>query len=210
MVDAPDVASRHTRAAGPAHGRPNARRLLASGAMIALVCTAFACNASGGTPSEWATSAPTTPGAVSIPTGNLDAYAQCMIANGWRLVAIRSAGPGAGGPGYEWTRDNDGKSPDEIKALLAECDGLRPSSRPLTNAEIREIYDRWVDEYHCMVGLGYQPDPPPSFEAFLATWKTGPWMPIDGVDVDHWTQGQYDEAKAKCTLEFFDAEGLQT
>lgn len=207
MVAASDLGDRRTGMAGISRGRPKARRSLAGAATIAMVCTALACNAPGeSTPSVQYADTPTAPGAVPIPTGNLSAYAQCMIANGWRLVAIHSAGPGAAEPGYEWTRDNDGKSPDEIRALMEKCHALRPSPRPLTEAEIREIYDRWVGEYRCMVGLGYQPDPPPSFETFLATWMTGPWDPTFGVDIRHWTQSQYDEAKAKCGLEFLTME----
>jgi hypothetical protein len=87
---------------------------------------------------------------------------------------------------------------------MTKCNALRPSDPPLSEGEIREIYDRWVGEYHCLIGLGYQPDPPPSVEKFVADWNgLGPWMPTDGIDTGHWTKAQYDEAKAKCTLESY-------
>jgi hypothetical protein len=149
----------------------------------------------GGTPSA--------PGAISIPTGQLSAYDRCMLDLGAKIVGVHSPGPGDAGPEYDFTRDIKGLDPKQAMAEWEKCTALLPSPRILTDAEIRKVYDRWVGEYSCLVGLGYQPDSPPSFETFLATWKTGPWDPTFGVDIDHWTQAQYDQAKTKCTLEFF-------
>jgi hypothetical protein len=134
-----------------------------------------------------------------------------MVDAGWQIIAVHSTAPGEP-PGYDMTIDMRGKDPQEVLARSHECQALQPSPRMLTDAEIREIYHRWVGEYQCLVSLGYHPDPPPSVEVFVASYNAGnhksPWMPIDGIDTDHWTQGQYDEAKAKCTLEFFTAQGL--
>jgi hypothetical protein len=185
------------------HDRPKASRLLAGAAALLLVCTAGACGASGaGTPSAPGGGTPTAPGVISIPTGDLSPYYQCMVDAGWKITAVHSTAPGEP-PQYDMTRQATSTNPKDEMALWEQCEALRPSPRMLTDDEKRQIYTRWVGEYQCLVGLGYQPDPPPSVETFLATWNTGPWDPTFGVDVDHWTQAQYDEAKAKCTLEFF-------
>lgn len=193
-------------------GQPKWRRWPATVTVLVLVGSALACSAhDGGTSSAATGGTPTAPSAVSIPTGNLDAFAQCMVDLGWQITAVHSPGPGDPGPGYDM-RYGGTMDRQELTERTNRCYALRPSPRPLTEAEIREIYYRWVDEYRCLLGLGYQPDGPPSVEAFVASYNAGnhksPWMPIDGIDTDHWTQSQYDEAKAKCTLEFFTAEGL--
>jgi hypothetical protein len=146
---------------------------------------------------------------VSVPTGNLSAYDQCMLDAGYRIAGTSSVSPGES-PVIVWYLDTRGIDVDAARAARDRCEAMRPTPPPLTDAEIRELYDRWVGEYQCLMGLGYQPDPPPSVEVFVASYyanpKKGPWMPIDGVDTDHWKQAQYDEAKAKCGLEFFTME----
>ena len=181
---------------GVARERSNGWGRAVSATAILMVLT-MACGS--GSPSARPSGTATAPGAISIPTGNLSAYYQCMLDAGWEITGVQSPRPGES-PNYMFQIKGD---VDEAK--LQQCDALQPSHAPMTEAEIRETYDRWVGEYNCLIGLGYQPDPPPSVETFVAGWNTphqGPWMPIDGVDTDHWTQAQYDEAKAKCTLEF--------
>ena len=62
-----------------------------------------------------------------------------------------------------------------------------------------------MQERECLVGLGYHPVEPSTFEKFLADWRTNqpPWMPIDGIDTGVWTDADYQTAKKTCTLEFF-------
>ena len=212
MLDLSGTRSGQARRTGIPHDRPKPSRLLAGAAALLLLVTAGACGPShGGTPSAPG-GTPSAPGAVSIPTGNLSAHDQCMLNAGWKISAVESGYPGE--PPLNVLSSDPNMDPQEAMAGAKKCESLLPPPVPLTEAEIRVIYDRWVGEYHCMVGLGYQPDPPPSVETFVASWDggpehdKGPWMPIAGVDTDHWKQSQYDEAKAKCTLEFFNAEGL--
>jgi hypothetical protein len=192
-------------------GRLTVARLFAVGMAALLLCTAAACGGSGTGPStplsSGAVSALTgsvAPNALSIPTGNLDAYARCMVKAGWQLAAVHTDQPGLP-PGYDFSIPGklDQASYELLRQRSKQCDALRPAVPTMSDDEIRQVYDRWVGEYQCMVGLGYQPDPPPSVETFVASWKTGPWMPINGLDTIHWKQADYDLAKAKCTLEFF-------
>ena len=76
----------------------------------------------------------------------------------------------------------------------------------MTEERLRTIFRRWLDERTCLVELGYRPDPAPSFERFVSDWRSfdGPWMPIDGVNTNAWSDADYAEAKEQCTLEFFD------
>jgi hypothetical protein len=125
-----------------------------------------------------------------------------MLALGWQITAVYT--PAASGePAHYQFAHPDAIDPQELRERTKQCEALKPSPVPLTDQEIRDIYYRWVPEYQCLVGLGYQPDPPPSVETFVASWKTGPWLPIQGIATEQWSQAQYDEAKAKCTLDMF-------
>ncbi len=136
-------------------------------------------------------------------------YDKCMLEAGYRIAAVHSAAPGEPQT-YDWYLDKRGIDVEAAHAARDHCQTLMPTPAKLTNDEIRKIYDRWVDEYRCLVGLGYHPDPPPSAETFVASYyanpKKGPWMPIDGIDIDHWSQADYQQAKAACTLEFFNMD----
>lgn len=188
--------------------RSKTRRLLAGAAAVLLLCTAAACGASvAGSKNAPGGGTSTAPGAVSIPTGNLTAYDRCLLDAGEEIIGVDPGYPGES-PGYVFRMVvPSGMDQAAIQAHMHQCDGLQPSPPPPpTEAQIRQIYDRWVGEYHCLIGLGYQPDPPPSVETFVASYNLphqAPWMPTDGVDTDHWTQAQYDQAKGQCTLEFY-------
>ena len=195
------LGSRNGREAGVSRGRTIVSRLLAGGAAVLLLVSAGGCGAPGGQPSGTPTR---TPGAISVPTGQQEAWVQCMIDAGWQISAVHSNGPGKP-TGYEFTDPGatGAAAFQAIQERSAKCKAMRPTPATMSDAEIRDTYNLWVGEYQCLVGLKYQPDPPPSFETFLASWDTGPWMPINHVDTGSWNQAQYDEAKAKCTLEFF-------
>ena len=215
MLDPLGKGSGYFHRNGIPHERPKASRLLAGAAAVLLVCTAISCSSSGSgtptasgvfSPSTSGLGAPTrTPGAISIPTGDLDPFARCMVGIGWEITAVNTPFASGFPTSYQWKYTGDLNS-QEVLVQTQQCKALRPVAPTLTTNELRALYDHWVEVYHCLVGLGYQPDPPSSFETFLATYfdkKTGPWMPIDGVDVDHWTQAQYDQAKSKCNLDMW-------
>ncbi len=61
-------------------------------------------------------------------------------------------------------------------------------------------YDRWVLEHACLVSLGLDPDGPPAFEEFQATWYSAPWMPIDGIPF----RDLMGEPKLRCGLEMLE------
>jgi hypothetical protein len=179
------------------------RRMLATA--LILMLSAAACGSPIGSQSPQP-STPSATNAVSIPTGNLSAFDRCLIAAGYQIKAFNPDSQGRSQ--YQWTLEKTGADADRAREEQEQCKTLSPSPHILTDAEVADVYNLWVDEYHCLVGMGYEPTSPPSVEAFIASWKTSVWMPIDGIDTDHWTQTQYDQAKAKCTLEFFTAEGL--
>ncbi len=124
-----------------------------------------------------------------------------MLDSGFRISDVHQGYPGSK-PWYSWDSDY---SVSEGTAKLDECQKLAPPARQKTDEELREIYDRWVQERACLMDLGNSPVNPPSFEKFASDWRsTGPWMPIDGVDYSSWTDAQYREAKERCGLEMFD------
>lgn len=203
-----------SRARSP-HDRRRVSRLFAGAAAVLLISTAISCGPSrSGAPTALGSGASSTPGTtrtphvISIPTGNLDAFTQCMVDLGWQITAVHTPSTPGGITHYDMTHPNTGDF-DQLSERSKQCEALRPPEPTQTDEEIRTIYYHWLEEYHCMVGLGYQPDPPPSVETFLATWNTGPWMPLDGIATEHWSQAQYDEAKAKCTLDMFSDDRYQ-
>ena len=217
---------RGARRAPAQRRRLKVSRLIAGGAAVLLVFTAISCSSSGNgspvasaavSPSTGSLGAPastlggaSTPHVISIPTGQLSAYAKCMLGLGWQITAVHTASALGDPVGYDFTAPGNGDSQGLFERTRTQCEPLRPSPREKTDAEIRDIYTRWVGEYHCLVGLGYQPDAPPSVETFIATWKsTGPWSPINGLHTEHWTQAEYDQAKAKCTLDMFSDDRYQ-
>ncbi len=148
------------------------------------------------------TSTPGSTTGLAIPTGKLPGRVQCMVDRGFRIAQVRPPQADWDQPEYVFESD---LPLDQAKAVMDECRKLYPTAQK-TDAELRVIYDRWIEERRCLVELGYQPAEPPSFEQFLSDWRSprGPWMPIDGVDTGSWTGAEYEEAKAKCTLEMFD------
>jgi hypothetical protein len=147
-------------------------------------------------------STPPASAAVEIPLSDLSPADQCLIDAGFRPVRRAPAASG-GQPSAigEWETD---LAPEQAMIAGERCRELVGPRVAKSEAEILEIYRRWLDERTCLVRLGYQPQPPPSAEKFVEDWRTGPWMPIDGIDTAAWTDAEYAEAKSKCTLEFYD------
>lgn len=142
--------------------------------------------------------------AISIPAEQLPPDIRCLVEHGATIVQVKPPLVPGDPPRYELTLD---LPPDEARRISVECQKLASPHPERTETEIRAIYQRWVDEYRCLVALGYQPDPPPSVETFVAQWRgSGPWTPIDGIDVGAWTDAQYQEAKSRCGLEFYERD----
>jgi hypothetical protein len=184
------------------HDRPKASRLLAGAVAVLLVATAISCGPSrSGSPTApgSGTASPTmalwTPPPVVIPTGGLDSFVQCMVNAGYKITYYNAqASP------LQYELSGPEMNP-ELHARVDQCEALQPSFSWPSDDEVRKIYHRWVDEYNCLVGLGYEPIPPPSVETFIGTYKTGPWMPTDGVAWGGWSDEQLNAVKQKCTLE---------
>jgi hypothetical protein len=151
---------------------------------IAVAIGLVACNGPQGSTSP-------SKGVVSIPTSDLSAFQQCMLTAGFTV----------GGSSGEWIAGPD------VRNAMGAMQSCRDRYAPYvekTTEEIRAVYERWIGEYQCLVGLGYKPAEPPTEETFVQSWTTGPWMPIDGVSTISWSDEQYGQAKQKCGLEMYD------
>jgi hypothetical protein len=123
-----------------------------------------------------------------------------MLDSGFRISAVHEGYPGDP-PWYSWSSEFSA-SVSSVKTQAC-ADAAPPATK--TDAQLRVIYDRWVQERECLISLGYSPAVPPSFEKFVVGWRsTGPWAPIDGVDYTHWTSAQLQVAKQQCKLEILD------
>lgn len=179
---------------GRARVRVSARTLAAFGLLVV-----GACNPLSGPTLQ--TSPPSASSGVSIPTGELPAWVQCAVDQGFRVARVDPPEIEGDPPRYVLEADYPAAQGMEI---LTACRDKHAPYQEKSTAELRVIYDRWVAERECLIELGYQPDEPPSFEKFVSDWRIGPWMPIDGVDTNLWTDADYAEAKQRCVLEFFD------
>lgn len=92
---------------------------------------------------------------------------------------------------------------ERFTAVSRACTPLLPEPRQATEAEIRAAYEAALQEAECLRGLGYEANPAPTFETFRATWDTGPWSSISGIDTNSWTAAEYHTAKSTCTLATF-------
>jgi hypothetical protein len=177
------------------------RRIAACLASILLAVIAAGCGSTPTFSTEPVVGPASSTSAVSIPVDRLPPAIQCMVDGGMIVDHAVEAYPGAS-PGYELKMGS--LSLERAQALMTECKAKFPSP-VLSDADIRVIYDRWVKERECLVGLGYRPMEPPTFEKFVADWRgTGPWDPLAGVDTNSWTDADYQTAKKSCTLEMFD------
>jgi hypothetical protein len=141
---------------------------------------------------------------ISIPAEQLPPDIRCLVEHGATIVEVKPPLISGDPPRYELTLD---LPPSEARRISVECQKLASPHPERTEAEIRAIYERWVNEYRCLLDLGYQPDPPPSVETFVAQWRgSGPWTPIDGIDVGAWSDDEYREAKSRCGLEFYERD----
>lgn len=137
-----------------------------------------------------------------MPSNELDPVTRCAVDHGFRVVSVKPPAFEGGRQSYVLESDY---SAQQGMAILHDCRELAPG-QPKSDADLRTIYDRWVGERDCLVGLGYRPEEPPSFEKFVADWRSpqGPWDPLAAVDTASWTDADYAEAKRLCTLEMFD------
>jgi hypothetical protein len=177
--------------------RSRQRVQVVSTALVGVVMAAVlaGCFAAPPTPSSEAVA----PG--PVPSDDRAGLEACMAAAGYTVHPARKGSNGL----YSWERssyftwDPDGNPPNFAASAQCEAQFAPPAGK--TDAELREIYDRWVLEAQCLVAYGFHPRPPPSFSEFRDDWRgTGPWMPIDGIPFDRITG----EAKDRCGLEMVD------
>jgi hypothetical protein len=176
-----------------------ASRVLAA-AVVAL--TAAACSGDDATPSGQTTSSNSTAPGVDIPTSELTPFGQCIVDGGLTVVSVEPPQYPGDDPSYAF--EAHGISDAEASAAIRACTEQFPAPE-LTDERIAATYDRWVKEYDCLRGLGYEPDAPPSVETFTADFRSsqGPWSPIDGVNTAAWSSEEYATAKSKCVLESY-------
>lgn len=140
---------------------------------------------------------------IEVPVDELRPVDRCMLDAGFRATEIHRGRSGSNGA-YSWdvptTFAWEAKGPGATLQAMSACGNRFGSRGEKTVDELREIYDRWVLERGCLIGLGFQPESPPAFEDFVDQWRTGPWMPVDGVPFD----ALGIQAKEHCGLEMLD------
>ncbi|MEO6628888.1 MAG: hypothetical protein ABIP03_10010 [Aquihabitans sp.] len=167
---------------------------------VALVVTALATALAGCAPVDGPS--PSTAG-VEIPQSALTPLDKCLLGKGFQIVhrADPRPSPLAASSVKEWETD---LSPEAAAAAGKECRDRYAPFVAKTEAEIRAIYKRWVEERACLELLGYNVAEPPTLEKFVSDWQTGPWMPIDGIDMASWTDREFQTARDACGLEMVD------
>ena len=171
--------------------RPTARtvsiRRCVALAVIAITASACAGPAgSTGNPGD-----PASNGKIAVSDTLYPPAVECMLEAGATVIEVVG--------GYEF----DMSGVEDPGLTGRECAKLwNPAQK--SDSELKEIYDQWLDDADCLRGLGYHPDPAPTFETFAADWRAdGPWMPIDGVDAPNWSSEAYAAAKKACGLDMY-------
>jgi hypothetical protein len=140
---------------------------------------------------------------IEVPAEELRPVDKCMYDAGFRATEIHRGRSGSNGA-YSWdvptTFGWEATGEGATMAAMSACGNQFGSRGEKTIEEVREIYDRWVLERECLIGLGFQPASPPPFGDFVGQWRTGPWMPVDGVPYT----ALGDAAKEQCGLEMLD------
>ncbi len=164
------------------------RKLIRISATVITVAalTLTGCSGSVGTPDDGGDV-----GGVTISDTRYPPAVHCMLDAGATVIEVVG--------GYEF--DMSGVQDPETTGR--ECSKLWNPARK-TDAELRDIYQQWLQDADCLRGLGYHPDDAPSFETFVADWRAdGPWMPIDGVNAFDWSPDEYAAAKSACGLDMY-------
>lgn len=107
--------------------------------------------------------------------------------------------------GFEYT-DPLNRPWNSMMDDISACEDKQGPHPEKTEDEIRVVFDEYLDDYECLVELGYSPTRPPSFDTFLATWTTGPWMPIDGTNWNLWPYTEYLRVQETCDLTWLSVE----
>ncbi len=146
---------------------------------------------------------------IDVPAEELRPVDRCILDAGFRATAVHPGRFGSIG-GHSWeTQTWYSWEPAGATATVAAAAICRDRFAPVrewTVEELRELYERWVLEWQCLIGLGYRPESPPSFEQFRSDWHgrgVGPWMPI-GIDQHDLTGSRFFEARKRCGLEMLD------
>jgi len=140
---------------------------------------------------------------ISVAASELRPVDRCMFEAGFRATMVHPGRVGSNAH-YSWETTTwytwEAAGPNATLTAMANCRDRFAPVQEKTVEELREIYNRWVLERQCLMSLGFTPKSPPSFDEFRTTWRTGPWMPIDGVDF----RALHGEAKELCGLEMVD------
>lgn len=140
---------------------------------------------------------------ITVPSDELRPVDRCLFEAGFRATEVHPARSGANAA-YSWHTTTFynwiAVGAQATGAAMANCRDRFAPAIAKSPDELREIYDRWVLERLCLVSLGFAPRQPPSFYEFQASWTTGPWMPIDGVDFG----SLGGEPRDRCGLEMLD------
>jgi hypothetical protein len=140
---------------------------------------------------------------IAVPAEELRPVDRCMFEAGFRATEVHQGRVGSNAV-YSWATTTwytwEAAGANATAVAMANCRDRFAPFQEKTVDELRKIYNRWVLERQCLMALGFSPQSPPSSEEFRATWRAGPWMPIDGIDFRSLTG----EAKERCGLEMVD------
>jgi hypothetical protein len=179
------------------HWRLTETAVLAAAAILLGGCVA----ASSQTPTTEAVSLTTTLDPGSVGSGSPDSIAgygdysdykyedlrgdeiealviQCLLDQGFPVVAIDG-----GGISYENVPPEQNHNAElAFDACMAGLD--LPPPEPPSAEFIEDLYTRLVDVEACLEDLGYEIEDPPSLQAFIDSYETGPWHPYLSLPLD--------------------------
>lgn len=142
-------------------------------------------------------------GVASTPTGSAPVFAgdfasyyalfaACLRAEGFAAVVNDT------GDGYTVDVLPEGQR-SAFRAAQGTCEdkiGRLPPPQPLSEEAIRAQYRYLLTARECLLGLGYSIGEPPTEDAFVESWETGPWSPF--TDVGNVGAQEWQELNERC------------
>lgn len=93
-------------------------------------------------------------------------------------------------------------SDQQMQELMSDCRAKAgpPPERQTDPETARRVYAAYLDVRECLMGLGYEPDPPPSEDVFVESFggQDGGWFPYNGLEDQFVSMGQQLEVEEQC------------
>jgi hypothetical protein len=116
--------------------------------------------------------------------------AVCLREAGWSAEASEDGESMT----FDYFEESNRAEYERDKRICDVVVGQPPPPEPLTESEIRAVYDYWVLMRDCIAEMGYLTSEPPTHDEFIRSWDAeDPWSPY--LDIP---PHAFDRVEARC------------